>query len=90
MDLDSPQQTSYRSPNRNGVRKAVNGALQRPRVALSMPVGLGASTMAPPSALRDEDIEKMLDVVATDAGGSSDDEDIQIPRKNGVSNAMRV
>ncbi|OAQ98555.1 hypothetical protein LLEC1_05121 [Akanthomyces lecanii] len=87
MELDSPQQP-YRSPNGWAPKRRANGASGHMRGALSLPSGLGLGNGRARQALRDEDIERMLDQTADD---SSDDEDIQLPpRTNGVAGAVGI
>lgn len=87
MELDSPQQP-YRSPNAWTPKRRANGASGHLRGALSLPSGLGLGNGRARQALRDEDIERMLDQTADD---SSDDEEIQLtPRTNGVAGAVGI
>lgn len=85
MELDSPQQP-YQSPNGWTPKRRANGASGHLRGALSLPSGLGIGNGRARQTLRDEDIERLLDHAADD---SSDDEEIQLPRRtNGVAGAV--
>ncbi|OAA78416.1 cyclin-dependent kinase [Akanthomyces lecanii RCEF 1005] len=87
MELDSPQQP-YRSPNAWTPKRRANGVSGHLRGALSLPSGLGLGNGRARQALRDEDIERMLDQTPDD---SSDDEDIKLPpRTNGVAGAVGI
>ncbi|KAI9172591.1 hypothetical protein HJFPF1_02097 [Paramyrothecium foliicola] len=91
MDLDSPQQ-AYLSPHRAIQRRRTVGATSHLRGALSLPSGLGLGNGTVRKALRDEDIERMLDRASAEADDSSDDEEIQLPRSRAgtMTNAMEV
>ena len=83
MDLDSPQ--SHRSP-RTISKKHANGGHQW-RSSISMAAALGGGGGAK-KTLKDDEIERMIDRASArtrDEDDSSDGEDIQIPRRNGVS-----
>lgn len=80
MDVDSPQRHAH-AAGRAPPRRRINGTNSHLRGALSLPSGLGVGNGVARKVLRDEDIERMLDR-AGDAD-SSDDEEIQIPRRGG-------
>ena len=85
MDLDSPQQP-YHTPNRTTPKRQAPG---RHRATLSLPTGLGLGNGTARKALRDEDIERMLDRAGAELADSSDDEDIQLPPgRNGLARVM--
>ena len=73
MDVDSHQS----SPRWTG-RPHTGG---HHRAALSLPSGLGLGNGTARKALADDDIERMLDRAGADLGDSSDDEEIQMPRR---------
>lgn len=77
MNLDSPRQLNQ-TPRR-AAWKHVNGGGSHMRGAMSLPSGLGLAGWPARRTLRDEDIECMLD--SAEAAGSSDDEEIQLPRR---------
>ncbi|KAM0561333.1 hypothetical protein ACHAPJ_003212 [Fusarium lateritium] len=81
MDLDSPQQ-HYGALNRGTPRRRMNGGRSHLRGTLSLPSGIGIGNGKTRKPLRDEDIERMLDQASAEAADSSDDEEIQIPRRN--------
>ncbi|KAF4966251.1 hypothetical protein FSARC_6050 [Fusarium sarcochroum] len=81
MDLDSPQQ-HYGTLNRGTPRRRVNGGRSHLRGTLSLPSGIGIGNGKARKPLRDEDIERMLDQASAEGADSSDDEEIQIPRRN--------
>ncbi|KAI1206054.1 uncharacterized protein F4807DRAFT_243911 [Annulohypoxylon truncatum] len=79
MDIDDPHGSPY---NRGTPRRRTNGSAPRP--SLSIPAGLGGSSR-PRTALRGDDIERMLDRVAADDSSDSEGE-IHLPpsrRANG-------
>ncbi|ROT36094.1 hypothetical protein SODALDRAFT_57754 [Sodiomyces alkalinus F11] len=90
MDVDGDSQSG--TP-RSIVRRRVNGSHSGMspytpglglghRMQLSLPAALGSSQLRPRPRLSDEDIERMLDRVAQRAeNDSSDDEEIQIPKR---------
>lgn len=90
MELDSPQQ-AHQSLGRGAPRRRMNGGSSHLRGALSLPSGLGVGNGGTRRILRDEDIERMLDRAGAEAGDSSDEEEIQIPRpRGGVAGVMQV
>ncbi|KAF7558361.1 hypothetical protein G7046_g5800 [Stylonectria norvegica] len=91
MNLDSPQQQPYQTPNRGTPRRRINGGSSHLRGALSLPSGLGVGNGTARRILKDEDIERMLDRAGAECADSSDDEEIQLPRgRGGVAGVMRV
>ncbi|KAI2468484.1 hypothetical protein F4781DRAFT_266533 [Annulohypoxylon bovei var. microspora] len=79
MDVDDPHGSPY---GRGTPRRRTNGSVPRP--SLSIPAGLGGSSR-PRTALRGDDIERMLDRVAADDSSDSEGE-IHLPpsrRTNG-------
>lgn len=75
MDLDSP----YASPNQaaGASRRRVNGASSHLRGALSLPSGLGSSSLGSPRrTIDDAYVENMLERAAAE---SSDEDEIQLP-----------
>ncbi|KAL2753144.1 hypothetical protein ACRALDRAFT_2022889 [Sodiomyces alcalophilus JCM 7366] len=90
MDVDGDSQSG--TP-RSVVRRRANGSYSGMspyapgirlghRMQLSLPAALGSSQLRPRPRLSDEDIERMLDRVAQRAeDDSSDDEEIQIPKR---------
>jgi hypothetical protein len=90
MDVDSPQQ-AYLSPHRAIQRRRTVGATSHLRGALSLPTGLALGNGTVRKTLRDEDIERMLDRAGAEADDSSDDEEIQLPRRRaGTMTSMEV
>lgn len=85
MDLDSPQQPPYQSPNSWTPKRRANGATGHLRGALSLPSGLGIGNGRTRQSLRDEDIDRILDHAADD---SSDDEEIQLPARANMAGAV--
>ena len=87
MDVDEPYGTPHAAaspyaratPRRrpNGHHPGVEAAAQRLKVPLSVPSGLSGPSKPRP-ALREDDIEKMLDMAASADSSDSEDE-IQIP-----------
>ncbi|KAI5457001.1 hypothetical protein BGZ63DRAFT_365606 [Mariannaea sp. PMI_226] len=88
MELDSPRQP-YQTPNRGTPRMRINGSSHQ-RGALSLPSGLGLVNRPPRKILRDEDIDRMLDRAGAELADSSDDEEIQLPRRSGVAGIMHA
>lgn len=88
MDIDSPKQL-YHTPSRGTPRRRANGGGSHIR-GLSLPSGLGLGNGTTRKILRDEDIERMLDDAGAEATNSSDDEEIQIPRRRGVAGPVRA
>lgn len=80
MDLDTTQQ-SYQSPNRGSPWRKTGGAMSHSRGALSMPSALGFSHGPHRRPLTEKDIDQMLDR-ADEGYDSSDNEDIQVPRRH--------
>jgi hypothetical protein len=86
MDIDEP----YGSPQSRGTprRKTIAG-MSRP--SLSIPTGLGGGSSRPRPALRDDDIERMLDRVAADDSSDSEGE-IRLPsdRRRGGAGVVGI
>ena len=89
MEVDEPYGTPHAmaSPYSRGTpRRKPNGnhsvdlTAQRLKVPLSVPSGLGGSVKQRP-VLREDDIEKMLDMAAAAESSDSEDE-IQIPTRH--------
>lgn len=91
MDLDSPQQAFYTTPNRSATKRQATGPTSHHRATMSLPSGLGLGNGTARKVLRDEDIERMLDRAGTELADSSDDEEIQLPPgRNRLAGAMGV
>ncbi|KAI6778050.1 uncharacterized protein J7T54_007658 [Emericellopsis cladophorae] len=78
MELDSPHRDSPRGMSRR--RTDAGGHV---RSAMSLPSALGITHVPLRKPMSDKDIDRMLDR-GDDGNNSSDDEEIQIPRRNGV------
>lgn len=78
MELDSPYRDSPR-----GVPRRRTDAGGHVRSAMSLPSALGITHVPLRKPMSDKDIDRMLDR-GDDGNNSSDDDEIQIPRRNGV------
>ncbi|PHH79603.1 hypothetical protein CDD80_4365 [Ophiocordyceps camponoti-rufipedis] len=78
MDMDPPRHPNRAAPPR---RRAAGGSTHV-RAALSLPTGLGLGRAVVRRPLEDEDIERLLDRVGDEPPDSSDDEEIQLPRRD--------
>ncbi|KAF4595077.1 cyclin-dependent kinase [Ophiocordyceps camponoti-floridani] len=79
MDMDPPRHPNRAAPQR---RRAAGGGSSHVRAALSLPSGLGLGRAVVRRPLGDEDIERLLDRVGDEPPDSSDDEEIQLPRRD--------
>ncbi|KHN95046.1 Transcription factor Nrm1/Whi5 [Metarhizium album ARSEF 1941] len=91
MDLDSPQPQCYTAHNRSTPKRQATSLTSRHKTTLSLPSGLGLGNGTARRALRDEDIERMLDGAGAKLADSSDDEEIQLPPgRNRLAGAMGI